>query len=92
MQDLHYEIRSGEVIPCSVELIASGEYDVDPAAVAQNDTIANTSKLQLTITEMGTYWTNADPMGKALANGEITADNAADMTEKWNAGLNNSGL
>ena len=92
MQDLHYEIRSGEVIPCSVELIASGEYDVDPAAVAQNDTIANTSKLQPTITEMGTYWTNADPMGKALANGEITADNAADMTEKWNAGLNNSGL
>ena len=92
MQDLHYELRSGEVIPCSVELIASGEYDVDPAAVAQNNTIANTSKLQPTITEMGTYWNNADSMGKALANGEITADNAAEMTEKWNDGLNNSGL
>ena len=92
MQDLHYELRGGEVIPCSVELIASGEYDVDAAAVAQNNTIANTSKLQPTITEMGTYWTNADSMGKALANGEINADNAAEMTEKWNAGLNNSGL
>jgi arabinogalactan oligomer/maltooligosaccharide transport system substrate-binding protein len=39
MQDLHYQIRNGEVIPCSVSLIASGEYDVDAAAVAQNDTI-----------------------------------------------------
>ena len=92
MQDLHYELRNGEVIPCSASLIASGEYDSDPAAVAQNDTIANTSKIQPTITEMGNYWNNADSMGKALANGEITADNAADMTEKWNAGLNNAGL
>ena len=41
---------------------------------------------------MGTYWGNADSMGKALVNGEINAENAAEMTEKWNAGLNNSGL
>ena len=92
MQDLHYEIRNGEVVPCSVSLIASGEYDSDPAAVAQNDTIANTSVLQPTIAEMGNYWNNANPMGQALVNGEITAENAADMTETWNAGLNNSGL
>ena len=92
MQDLHYEIRNGEVVPCSVSLIASGEYDSDPAAVAQNNTIANTSVLQPTIAEMGNYWNNANPMGQALVNGEITAENAADMTETWNAGLNNSGL
>ena len=92
MQDLHYELRNGEVVPCSVSLIASGEYESDPAAVAQNATIANTSFLQPTIPEMGTYWGNADPMGKALVNGEINAENAAEMTETWNAGLNNSGL
>jgi arabinogalactan oligomer/maltooligosaccharide transport system substrate-binding protein len=92
MQDLHYQIRNGEVIPCSVSLIASGNYDSDPAAVAQNNTIANTSFLQPSIPEMGTYWGNADPMGKALVNGEINADNAAEMTETWNAGLNGGGL
>ena len=92
MQDLHYEIRNGEVVPCSVSLIASGEYDADPAAVAQNNTIANTSVLQPTIAEMGAYWNNANPMGQALVNGEINADNAAQMTETWNAGLNNTGL
>ena len=88
MQDLHYELRNGEVIPCSVALIASGEYETDPAAVAQNNTIANTSKLQPSIPEMGAYWGNAESLGKALANGEITEANAAEMTEMWNTGLN----
>ena len=92
MQDLHYQLRNGGVIPCSTSLIASGNYDGEPAAVAQNSTIANTSKLQPSIPEMGTYWSNAESMGKALVNGEINADNAAEMTEKWNAGLNNAGL
>jgi arabinogalactan oligomer/maltooligosaccharide transport system substrate-binding protein len=92
MQDLHYQIRNGEVIPCSVSLIASGGYDVDAAAVAQNDTIANTSVLQPTIPEMGAYWTNASSMGQALVNGEINADNAAAKADEWNNGLNNAGL
>ena len=92
MQDLHYELRNGEVIPCNAELLATAEYSSNAAAVAQNDTIANTSKLQPSIPEMGTYWGNAESLGKALANGEVNADNAAELTEKWNAGLNNSGL
>ena len=92
MQDLHYQIRSGEVIPCSASLIASGNYDADPAAVAQNNTIANTSVLQPSIPEMGTYWGNAGPMGQALVNGELNADNALQMTNKWNDGLNGTGL
>ena len=92
MQDLHFELRNGEVIPCSAALIESGKYDTNPAAVAQNDTIANTSFLQPTIPEMNTYWGNANSMGQALVNGEINADNAAAKTDEWNAGLNNSGL
>lgn len=93
MQDLHFELRNGEVIPCNADLLASDtDYANNPAALAQNDTIANTSKLQPSIPEMGMYWSNAESLGKALANGEVTAANAADLTEKWNAGLNNSGL
>ena len=92
MQDLHFQIRNGEVIPCIGALLESDTYSNNPAAVAQNDTIAGTSKLQPSIPEMGTYWGNAESLGKALANGEINADNAKEMTEKWNAGLNGSGL
>jgi arabinogalactan oligomer/maltooligosaccharide transport system substrate-binding protein len=92
MQQLHFDIRNGEVIPCSSSLIASGKFDNNPAAVAQNDTIANTSVLQPSIAEMGTYWGNAGPMGSALVNGEINADNALEMTNKWNDGLNGTGL
>ncbi len=92
MQDLHFELRNGEVIPCNAELLAGSEYSGNAAAVAQDATIANTSKLQPSIPEMGTYWGNAESLGKALANGEVNEANAAELTEKWNAGLNNSGL
>jgi len=92
MQDLHFQLRNGEVIPCATALLETDTYSANPAAVAQNDTIASTSKLQPSIPEMGTYWGNAESLGKALANGEINADNAKDMTEKWNAGLNGTGL
>ena len=88
MQELHFDLRNGEVIPCATSLLTNEKFSANPAAVAQNDTIANTSKLQPSIPEMGTYWGNADPMGKALVNGEINAENAAAKTEEWNNGLN----
>ena len=65
---------------------------VNAAAVAQEATFSNTSVIQPNIPEMGAYWNNANPMGQALVNGEINADNAAAKTEEWNAGLNNTGL
>ena len=92
MQDLHFDLRNGEVIPCATALLNDAKYADNAAAVAQNDTIANTSILQPSIPEMGNYWNNANPMGQALVNGEINADNAAEMTEQWNAGLNGGGL
>ena len=88
MQELHFDLRNGEVIPCATALLADEKFATNPAAVAQNDTIANTSKLQPSIPEMGNYWGNAESLGKALANGEVNADNAADLTETWNTGLN----
>ena len=88
MQELHFDLRNGEVIPCATSLLANEKFAANPAAVAQNDTIANTSKLQPSIPEMGNYWGNAESLGKALANGEVNADNAAELTETWNNGLN----
>lgn len=90
MQTLHYELSS--VVPCAQSLMEGDALANDLAALAQDATIANTSVLQPSITEMGAYWNNADSMGKALANGEVNADNAAELTEKWNEGINNTGL
>ena len=92
MQALHYDLRDGGVVPCNTELLASDAFSSNPAAVAQNDTIANTAKLQPSIPEMGAYWSNAESMGKGLANNEITAENALEKTDLWNAAINNSGL
>ena len=92
MQELHFDLRNGSVIPAAVSLLSNEKFSTNPAAVAQNDTIANTSVLQPSIPEMGNYWANAGSMGSALANGEITAENAQEMTDKWNDGLNNTGL
>ena len=88
MQELHFDLRNGEVVPCATSLLTNEKFSTNPAAVAQNDTIANTSKLQPSIPEMGNYWGNAESLGKALANGEVNADNAAELTETWNTGLN----
>ena len=92
MQELHFDLRNGSVIPSAVSLLSDEKFSANPAAVAQNDTIANTSVLQPSIPEMGNYWANAGAMGSSLANGEINADNALAKTDEWNDGLNNSGL
>ena len=92
MQELHFDLRNGGVVPCAASLLAVEKFSTNPAAVAQNDTIANTSVLQPSIPEMGNYWANAGAMGSSLANGEINADNALEKTNTWNDGLNNSGL
>ena len=41
---------------------------------------------------MGAYWSNAESMGKGLANKEVTVENAAEKTEAWNTAINNTGV
>ena len=91
MQALHFDLRNGGVVPCATSLLSDPKFSSNPAAVAQNDTIANTSVLQPSIPEMGAYWSNAESMGKGLANGEVTANSAAADTEKWNNAINGNG-
>ena len=91
MQALHAEIRNGEVQPIAKSIVEGNE-NADAAAAAQTDTFNNKSVYQPTIPEMGAYWTNAGSMGQALVNGEINADNVAEMQATWNAGINDAGL
>ena len=91
MQALHYELRDGGVVPCDTTLLKDPKFSSNPAAVAQDATIAGTSVLQPSIPEMGNYWSNAESMGKGLANKEVTANTAAADTEKWNAAINGNG-
>ena len=91
MQALHFELRDGGVIPCDTTLLADEKFSTNPAAVAQDATIAGTSVLQPSIPEMGNYWSNAESMGKGLANKEVTAKTAAADTEKWNDAINGKG-
>ena len=91
MQALHFDLRQGAVIPCDTTLLTDAKFSSNPAAVAQDATIAGTSVLQPSIPEMGNYWSNAESMGKGLANKEVTADTAAADTEKWNNAINGKG-
>ena len=90
MQKLHAELRNGGVQPIANSVV-SDTTSADAAAVAQNDTFNSYSVLQPNIPEMGNYWSNAESMGKGLANKEVTADTAAADTEKWNAAINGNG-
>ena len=91
-QKLHFEMRKGDVVPCNTTLLKGEEFSKNVAAVAQEATFSNTSVIQPSIPEMGAYWSNAESMGKGLANKEVTVDNAAEKTEAWNKAINNTGL
>ncbi len=64
----------------------------DPIVVAQNNTFDNTSVIQPFVPNMGNYWTPAETFGGAIVNGEVTADNAGEMTEDFNTSINASGV
>ncbi len=86
----HYEMRG--IIPTSLALTTNETILADAVAVAQANTIANTSVVQPSIPEMGGYWTPSENFGKAIVSGEVTLDNAAEKTEAYNTALNNTGL
>ncbi len=89
-QKAHYEMRN--IIPCAVSLLSDPAVAADVVAAAQGNTVANTSVVQSSIPEMGTYWGPAENMGKSIVSGEVSAENAADKTADFNEALNNTGL
>lgn len=89
-QKAHYELRT--VVPCNTELLADEVIGADELVIAQNDTFSNTSIIQPFVSKMGNYWTPAENFGKSIINGEVTHDNAAEMTENFNTSMNTSAV
>ena len=87
-QQKHYELRN--IVPCNTELLSQEDVQNDALVVAQNATFDTTSILQPFVSNMGNYWTPAENFGNSLLNKEVTADNAAEMTESFNKSLNTS--
>ena len=84
----HYEARN--IIPCNTEVLEDPMFAEDMLVKAQNDTVANTSIIQPFISPMANYWVPTDNFGKSLRNGEVTHENAAELTEAWNTNMNTS--
>lgn len=82
-QKAHYEMR--DIIPTDQELMKDSKISSDAVAVAQNDTLNDTSVLQPTLAGMANFWTPCENFGNAIVNGDVNADNAAAKTEDWNA-------
>ena len=89
-QQLHYELRN--VIPCNTELNADPAVADDPVVQAQNDTFDRTSILQPFVSAMNNCWTPVENMGKAIRNGNVTKENAAEQTQAMNDAMNSDGI
>ena len=82
----HYTARN--IVPCNTSLLESDAVKGDALVTAQNATFDTTAFIQPFVPKMSNYWTPAENFGKSLVNGEVTHDNAADMTESFNTSLN----
>ena len=89
-QQLHYELRG--VIPCNTELNEDPAITADEVVRAQNDTFDRTSKLQPFVAQMNNCWTPVENMGKAIRNGTVTKENAAEQTGAMNDAMNSDGI
>lgn len=89
-QQLHYELRG--VIPCNTELNEDSAIAADEVVRAQNDTFDRTSKLQPFVAQMNNCWTPVENMGKAIRNGTVTKENAAEQTGAMNDAMNSDGI
>lgn len=64
----------------------------DALAKAQAETLSKASTVQPLLTEMGTYWTPAESMGKEIVAKTVTKDNAKEKTESMNTAMNTSSV
>ena len=87
-QQLHYDARS--IVPCNTALLEEEDIQKDELVIAQNETFDETSILQPFVSAMNNYWTPAENFGKSIVNGEVTLDNAEEMTDKLSDSMNQS--
>lgn len=78
----HFDMRG--VLPSNTKIDVSS----DAVAQAVAKVMTDTSIVQPLVQKMNNYWSPAENMGKAIAAGEITHDNAATKTEEMNTAMN----
>lgn len=78
----HFDMRG--VLPSNTKIDVSS----DAVAQAVAKVMTDTSIVQPLVQKMNNYWSPAENMGKAIAAGEITHDNAAAKTEEMNTAMN----
>ncbi len=75
------------IAPTNKTVVASAEVQADVVVNAQNLEIKEASVVQSMLSEMGTYWTPAETMGKELIQGDVKESNAADKTAAMVKGI-----
>ncbi|MCQ9342577.1 extracellular solute-binding protein [Corynebacterium sp. 153RC1] len=80
-QKVHYE-KNG-VIPSDQTLATDATISENPVATALLTTVDSNSILQPTVKSMSDFWDPAENFGKAIANRDVTPENAAAQTEAF---------
>ena len=89
-QKSRFEMRG--VIPAASALAEDEAIKSNIVAVAEINTMANTSVAQSAIPEMGNYWTPIGNFGGLCASGAINADNYKEQVDQMMEAMNNTGL
>jgi arabinogalactan oligomer/maltooligosaccharide transport system substrate-binding protein len=89
-QKARYEMRG--VIPAAKNLANDESVKSNMVAVAEINTMTNTSVGQPTIPEMGQFWTPAGNFGGLISNGEVNESNYKEQVDQMMGALNNTGL
>ena len=89
-QKSRYEMRG--VIPAASVLAEDEAIKSNIVAVAEINTMANTSVAQSAIPEMNNYWTPVGNFGGLCASGAINADNYKEQVDQMMEALNSTGL
>ena len=89
-QKIRFESRG--IAPINKILAADEAVMKDTVIKAQADEIANAAAVQPLLSEMGSYWTPAETMGKEIVQGDVTEANAEKKTKEMVKGILSNGL
>lgn len=89
-QQIRFETRG--IIPTNKTVEESDSVMKDAVAQAQAAEIANAAVVQPMLSEMNSYWTPAETMGKEIVQGDVTEANAEEKTKAMVAGILSDGL
>ena len=83
----HYEARG--VVPCNTKLLATDALKNDALVQAQANTAANASIIQpYNRTFNNNWWSYGMTFAYMILDGDVTEENAAEMTERFEDAIN----